>query len=212
MKKIFLTSAILLASCVAHAEGDYKPFFMFDVNSEKDAKHINSDGDNIARDYIGANITIGVKGPNKIEYSVKAGVSQKDEQGKQSISNNVEIKIKKSYQLTDTITPYASVRLGEKMGKDGNHFSHYSIDGGVKFKITDIVSFDTGLRYRNALDNSAYKKATLSEYSYESVRLHGMLLFDLDKTNTIGLRYSQATADDYYEERKSWRLHYQHNY
>jgi hypothetical protein len=39
-----------------------------------------------------------------------------------------------------------------------------------------------------------------------------MLLFDLDKSNTIGLRYSQSAANDYEEERKSWRLHYQHNY
>jgi hypothetical protein len=207
MKKLFIASVILFASCTANAEGDFSPFVMFDVNSERDAKH-----DDLARDYIGANLTVGVKTPNKIEYTIKGGVSRKDESGTQSINNNIEVKIKKSYKLTDTISPYVALRLGEKIGKDANHFAHYAIDGGVKFKLLDNLAFDTGLRYRNALDNEAYQKAFSRTYTYESIRLHGMLLFDLDKTNTIGLRYSQSTADDYYEERKSWRLHYQHNY
>jgi opacity protein-like surface antigen len=211
MKKLVITSAILLASFAAHAEGDYKPFVVFDVNSEKDEKHSD-----LVRDYIGANVTVGVKAPNKMEYSIKAGVSQKDKNdgssSPQSISNNIELKIKKSYKLTDTISPYAAFRLGEKIGSDANHFTHFAVEGGVKFQLMDNLAFDTGLRYRNALDNNAYQKAFSRSYTYESVRLHGMLLFDLDKSNTIGLRYSQSKADDYSEERKSWRLHYQHNY
>ena len=208
MKKLFISSAILLASFAAHAEGDYKPFVMFDVNSESDKK----DSSNIARDYIGANVTVGVKAPNKIEYSIKTGISQKDKQGEQTTSNNIELKIKKSYQLTDSISPYAAIRLGEKIRYNGNHFTHYAVDGGVKFKLMDNLAFDTGLRYRNALNNGSFQAAFSKTYTYESVRLHAMLLFDLDKSNTIGLRYSQSKADDYEEERKSWRLHYQHNY
>jgi opacity protein-like surface antigen len=227
MKKLLLGSALFLVSMAAHAEGDYKPFFMFDVNSEKDEKHSQTTGDtvsNIARDYIGANLTVGVKGPNKMEYSIKTGASQKDKDGVQTVSNNIELKIKKSYQLTDSITPYAAIRLGEKIRNNGNNFAHYSIEGGVKFQLMDNLAFDTGLRYRNALSNDNFQKAfersptydttgtVTKAYTYESIRLHGMLLFDLDKANTIGLRYSQSKADDYEEERKSWRLHYQHNY
>jgi opacity protein-like surface antigen len=208
MKRLFISSAILLASFAAHAEGDYKPFVIFDVNSESDKK----DSSNIARDYIGANVTVGVKAPNKIEYSIKTGISQKDKQGEQTTSNNIELKIKKSYQLTDSISPYAAFRLGEKIRYNGNHFTHYAVDGGVKFKLMDNLAFDTGLRYRNALNNGNFQDAFSKTYTYESVRLHAMLLFDLDKSNTIGLRYSQSKADDYEEERKSWRLHYQHNY
>ncbi len=217
MKKIIVGGAILFATVAAHAEGDYKPFFVFDVASEKDEKH-----DNLARDYIGANVTVGVKGPNKIEYSIKAGVSQKDKDGTQTISDNVELKIKKSYKLTDTISPYVALRLGEKIRSNGNHFTHYAVDGGVKFQLMDNLAFDTGFRYRNALNNDKYQKAysrnpdydvTLDKaYTYESIRLHGMLLFDLDKNNTIGLRYTQSHANDYEEERKGWRLHYQHSY
>jgi hypothetical protein len=122
------------------------------------------------------------------------------------------LKIKKSYQLTDSISPYAAFRVGEKFKYNGNHFTHYAVDGGVKFKLMDKLAFDTGVRYRNAVDNGKFQDAFDRKYSYESVRLHGMLLYDLDKNNTIGLRYSQSKADDYEEERKSWRLHYQHNY
>jgi len=217
MKKLLVSSALFVVSMAAHAAGDYKPFFAFDVTSEKDEKHSD-----LARDYIGANVTVGIKGPHKIEYSIKTGASQKDKEGVQTVSNNIELKIKKSYQLTDNITPYAAIRLGEKIRYNGNNFAHYSIEGGVKFQLMDNLAFDTGLRYRDALNNNNFQKAfersptyddTLTKaYNYESIRLHGMLLFDLDKANTIGLRYSQSKADDYEEERKSWRLHYQHNY
>jgi len=219
MKKILVISALVLASCLAHAEGDYKPFFMFDVNSEKDEKHSD-----LVRDYIGANVTVGVKSPNNIEYSIKTGASQKDHDGLQTVSNNIEFKVKKSYHLTDSITPYAAIRLGEKIRSNGNHFTHYAIDGGVKFQLMDNLGFDTGLRYRNAVSNDHFQKAferspeydttgtVTKAYTFESIRLHGMFLFDLDKNNTVGLRYSQSKANDYEEERKSWRLHYQHNY
>jgi len=219
MKKILSICALVLTSFAAHAEGDYKPFFMFDVNSEKDEKHSD-----LVRDYIGANVTVGIKGPSKMEYSIKTGASQKDKDGVQTVSNNIELKIKKSYQLTENISPYVSVRLGEKIRSNGNNFAHYAIDGGVKFQLMDNLAFDTGLRYRNALSNDNYQReferspkydstGTLTKaYTYESIRLHAMLLFDLDKTNTVGFRYSQSKANDYEEERKSWRLHYQHSY
>ncbi len=213
MKKHLIAAGIALTACAAHAESNYKPFFMFDLNSEKDESHYDQDkGKDIAREYIGANVTVGVKGPNKMEYSVKTGAAQKDKDGTQTVSNNFEFKIKKSYALTDSISPYVSLRLGEKFGSDGKHFTHYAVDAGAKVKLMQNLAFDTGVRYRNALSSSRYEKASGSDYTYESVRLHGMLLFDLDKENTIGLRYAQSTADNYEEERKSWRVHYQRNY
>lgn len=214
MKKQLIIAALAAVSCTVYAEDNYKPFFMIDANSEKDESHFDSDkGKDIAREYIGANITVGVKGPNKMEYSIKGGASQKDKDGTQSVSNNVEFKVKKSYALTESISPYVSLRLGEKFSSDGKHFTHYAVDTGVKFKLTQSLSFDSGLRYRNALSNSSYHKASKQEeYSYESVRIHGMLLLDLTKNDTVGLRYTQSTADNYEEERKGWRVHYQRNY
>ncbi len=209
MKKHLIAAAVAMTAFAAHAEGDYKPFVMFDVATEKDKK----DSSDIAREYIGANVTVGVKGPNKMEYSIKTGLSQKDKEGTQTVSNNIEFKVKKSYALTDTVSPYVALRLGEKIRSNGNHFTHYAVDGGVKIKLTDNLAFDTGVRYRNALDNAKFQKAFDKDgYTYESTRIHGMLLFDLDKHNTLGLRYAKSTADDYEEERTGWRVHYQHSY
>ncbi len=214
MKKHLIAAAIALTACAAHAEGDYKPFVMFDYGQEKDHQH---DANDLARDYVNANVTVGVKAPNKIEYSVKGGLSQSDpnDSTSKSTSNNIEFKVKKSYVLTDWAQPYVSLRLGEKFKSDGKHFTHYAVDGGVKFKLAQNLAFDTGVRYRNNLSRSSFEKAEGSSaegYSYESVRYHGMLLFDLDKSNTVGLRYTKSNADYYKEEREGWRVHYQHNY
>ena len=171
----------------------------------------------IVNDYLNANVTVGVKGPNKIEYSIKAGMSQSENSGTntQKVSNNVEFKIKKSYELSSSVSPYVSLRLGQKIKDNGNNFSHSSVDAGVKFKLMEKLSFDTGLRYRNALNNVEFRKAegaSAEDHTYQSLRAHGTLLLDLDKANTIGLRYTKSDAEYYKEERDGWRVHYQHNY
>ena len=216
MNKHLIAAALAFAACGAHAEAEYKPFVMFDYGQERDEVD-SKDPTGIARDYINANVTVGVKGPNKMEYSIKGGVSQSDPNNDKdkSTSNNIEFKVKKSYQLTDWAQPYVSLRLGEKFKSDGKHFTHYAVDGGVKFKLAQNLAFDTGVRYRNNLSKSDFGKAEgVSEegYSYQSVRYHGMLLFDVDKSNTVGLRYTRSNADYYKEEREGWRVHYQHNY
>ena len=112
MNKHLIAAALAFVACAAHAEAEYKPFVMFDYGQERDEKH-----DDVARDYINANVTVGVKGPNKMEYSIKAGLSQSNptDSTSKTNSNNIEFKVKKSYQLTDWAQPYVSLRLGEKM-------------------------------------------------------------------------------------------------
>jgi opacity protein-like surface antigen len=212
MNKHLIAAALAFAACAAHAEAEYKPFVMFDYGQERDEKH-----DDVARDYINANVTVGVKGPNKMEYSIKGGLSQSNptDSTSKTTSNNIEFKVKKSYQLTDWAQPYVSLRLGEKIKYDGKHFTHYAVDGGVKFKLAQNLAFDTGVRYRNSLSKADFEKYEGSSgegYSYQSVRYHGMLLFDVDKSNTVGLRYTRSNADYYKEEREGWRVHYQRNY
>ena len=79
--------------------------------------------------------------------------------------------------------------------------------GGVKVK--KVV--DDGAIIPRVFDPQ-HPLADKDGYTYESTRIHGMLLFDLDKNNTLGLRYTKSVADDYEEERTGWRLHYQHSY
>ena len=73
MKKI-LIGGLLALSGAAMADGN-KSFIMLDANSEKDNR-------SIASEYIEANLTLGIKTPNKTEYSVKVGVSAKDKDRK----------------------------------------------------------------------------------------------------------------------------------
>jgi hypothetical protein len=182
------------------ADGN-KSFIMLDANSEKDNR-------SIASEYIGANLTVGIKTPNKTEYSVKFGVSAKDKvyDSTESISNNLEFKIKQSYDIGMFFLPYVSVRLGEKLNSDQTHFTHYAFDAGAKVPLVGGLSLDVGARYRDALKTSA------ASGDYKSTRVHAMFLYDVNEYNSLGLRYARSNADNYEEERKSWRVHYQRNY
>ncbi len=196
MKKIIIGGLLALSGTTM--AGENKSFIMLDANSEKD-------NNSIASEYIGANLTVGIKTPNKTEYSVKVGVSAKDKvyDGTESISNNLEFKLKQSYDVGMFFLPYVSVRLGEKLNSDQTHFTHYAFDAGAKVPLVGGLSLDVGARYRNAFKSSE---------NYESTRVHAMFLYDVNEYNTLGLRYARSNADNYEEERKSWRVHYQRNY
>jgi hypothetical protein len=201
MKKI-IGFALLACASLSHAgdgERDYKPFVVFDTSGEQDAKS------SLANDYINANVTLGVKTANKVEYSIKSGISRKDAHSSgTSLSSNIEAKIKKSYDLGLGFYPYIAVRLGQKINSDATSFTHYAFDAGAKIPTGEKWALDIGLRYRDDL-NYASK-------DYRSVRYHAMMLYDLDPSNTLGLRYTQSTASNYEEERKGVRVHWQHNY
>ena len=199
MKKL-TAFALLACASLAHAGdggSEYKPFVVFDTSVEQDAKS------SLANDYINANITVGVKTANKVEYSLKSGISRKDAHSSASLSSNIEGKIKKSYDLGLGFYPYVALRLGQKIKSDGTSFPHYALDAGAKIPTGEKWALDIGLRHRDAFDSSK---------NYRSLRYHAMVLYELDASNTLGLRYSQSTADNYEEERKGVRLHWQHNY
>ncbi len=195
MKKIIMGGLLLLSG--AALAGDNKPFVMLDSSTEKDSK-------SIASEYIGANITVGVKTADKFEYSVKVGTSAKSTSTSDTISNNLEFKVKKSFDVGMFFMPYVAVRVGEKLNYNTTHFTHYAFDAGAKMPLSNGLSLDIGARYRNSFDSAE---------SYRSTRYHAMFLYDVDQHNTVGLRYARSYSDvSDYEERKSWRVHYQRNY
>ncbi len=203
MKKLLALSLLALSGVVmaGDVEGGDAPknkyYVMMDSSMEKDAKT------SIANEYINANLTMGVKTPSKTEYSIKVGASLKDGSTSNTLSNNIELKVKQSFDIGTFFTPYVAVRLGEKFSSDTTHFSHYSFDAGAKLPLSENLALDVGARYRNAFDSAE---------KYRSVRLHAMALYDLDKHNTVGLRYTQSEAQSETEERTGWRVHYQRNY
>jgi hypothetical protein len=121
------------------------------------------------------------------------------------LSNNIELKIKQSFDVGTFFMPYVAVRLGEKFSYDGSksHFTHYAFDAGLKLPLSEKLALDVGARYRNSFDTAN---------QYRSTRLHAMALYDLDKSNTVGLRFTKSDAEKYTEEREGWRVHYQRNY
>jgi len=203
MKKMLALSLLVLAgAAVADDGGDaphYKPFVMVDSSMEKDAS-------TLANEYINVNLTMGVKTPSKTEFSVKVGSSMKDVPNSSTsdkLTNNIELKLKQSFDIGAFFLPYVSVRLGEKFNADTSHFTHYAFDAGLKIPLSEQIALDIGARYRNSFDLPK---------EYRSKRVHAMLLYDIDKANTVGLRYTQSDAQSYAEERKGWRVHYQRNY
>ncbi len=182
------------------AASPYKPFIIVDSSTEKDS---------LANEYVAANITIGVKAPNKVEYSVKSGISLKDvpNSTNDSVSGNIEAKIKKSYDIGTFFTPYMALRLGQKINSNTTSFTHYAVDAGLKIPMTSTTALDVGVRHRDAFDASQH---------FKSFRLHSTLLWDLSPSNTLGLRFTKSYATyagaATTEERETWRLHWQHNY
>ena len=179
------------------ADSPYKPFIVLDSSTEKDS---------LSNEYIAANITIGVKAPNKVEYSIKSGISIKDAaSGSNSISSNIEGKIKKSYDIGTFFTPYVALRLGQKINYNTTSFTHYAFDAGMKIPMTTSTALDVGVRHRDAFD---------SDEKFKSFRVHTTLLWDINPSNTVGLRYtkSEAPTNAEAEERETWRIHWQHNY
>lgn len=199
MKKQIALSALVLCAGAAHAV-ELKPFVMVDASTEKDNA-------TLANDYINANLTVGVKAPNKMEYSLKIGGSEKTSStGSESYSRNIEGKIKKSFDIGMPFSPYVSVRLGQKTNNTSTvkSFAHWAVDAGLKLPVTEAVALDVGVRYRDAFDRSE---------SYQSTRYHVMGLYEIDPYNVVGLRYTTSTSSETYnEERNGWRLHYQRNY
>ncbi len=199
MKKLLTVTSFALFAASACAD-EYKPFVMVDTGMERDNA-------SLAHDYINANMTVGVKGPNKMEYSLKFGASQKSGDGiDNTYSRNVEGKIKKSFDIGLPFMPYISGRLGQKTKNngDGHTIPHWAIDVGLKYPMTTQFALDAGIRYRDAIS---------SEDKYQSTRYHVMGLYEIDPQNVIGLRFTTSSStNNLEEERKGWRLHYQHNY
>jgi len=171
-----------------------KPFVMIDSSMESDAQYASS----LATEYVNVNLTMGVKTPSKTEFSVKVGGSLKDKhpsKGTDALTNNIELKVKQSFDIGTFFLPYVSVRLGEKFNSDTTHFTHYAFDAGLKLPLSEKLALDVGARYRNSFDTAQ---------AYRSTRVHAMALYDIDKSNTVGLRYTQSDAQSYTEERKGF--------
>lgn len=196
MKTLAIAGGLALC-CAAAQAADLKPFVMVDTSTEKDA---------LAYEYINANVLVGVKAQNKMEYSLKFGGSEKTStSGTETYSRSIEAKIKKSFDVGLPFSPYVSFRLGDKTDNStSKSSSHWAADAGLKMPVTERVALDVGVRYKDTFNST--NKA-------QSTRYHVMGLYEIDPSNVIGLRYTTSTSsNNEHEDRTGWRVHYQHNY
>lgn len=192
MKKIFLFATLALCSLTAQAQ--LKPFFSVDYADEEKR---STGAKNAA-----VNITVGIKAPNRWEYSIKGGYS--DPAADTSNSQNVEAKIKKSFDIGSPLLPYIGLRVGQKTQTPStpNHITHYSVDLGVKIPVAYGFAVDVGSRYRNSFDTAD---------NFNSVRHHVTVLYDFNENNTVGLRFTQSHGVDA-ESKNTWRAHYAYTF
>jgi hypothetical protein len=87
------------------------------------------------------------------------------------------------------------------LGTDEN-FAHYAADAGVKFPIVGALSGDVGARYRDAF---------ASAQPFDSTRYHAMVSYAVSKSDSVGLRYSQAYGNAA-EEKNAYRVTWTHSF
>jgi|APGre2960657404_1045060.scaffolds.fasta_scaffold11207_6 hypothetical protein len=133
-------------------------------------------------------LVVGTK-DGSMDYSLKMENSQTSF-GSGSISQGLEFRVKKSFGGF-----YLGGRLGERI-TSSSHFSHYAIDGGVKFPLFAGFTGDIGARYRNSFDTAN---------NYETQRVHTTVAYALTKRDAVAVRWSRSWGD---EKKDVWRLQY----
>ena len=145
-------------------------------------------------------VVVGNKLQGGLDYSVKLDVSQA-EWGNGDIGSGIEARVRQNFSNIGIFTPFAGVRLGQKLESD-NKFSHYAVDAGLKFPLVGALSGEVGYRYRDAFS---------SANAFNSNRYHTTISYAISKYDSVGLRYSQAygTAS---EEKNAYRLTWTRNF
>lgn len=184
--KILAVAALLVAGS-AQAAG----YTTFEYHQEEKRS------DESTKDKFG--IVVGTKTAGGQDYSIKLDTNQSS-WGSGSVGSGVELRARQGFKVTG-VNPYVGVRLGQKLATDES-FSHYAVEGGVKFPIVGALSGDVGVRYRNAFQ-------TANEY--ESTRYHVMASYAVTKSDSVGLRYSQSYGD-VSEEKNAYRVTWTHNF
>lgn len=183
--KILAMAALLFAGAV-HAQG-YVQFEYYDEHN----RETGADNMKLA-------VVPGIKTADGWDYSLQMSTSQ-TEIGSGSISEGIEVRVRKLIAEANGIKLIGGVRVGEKISSS-SHFSHYALDTMVKFPIAGALGGEVGYRYRNAFE---------SGHDYETNRGHVALAYALTKQDTVGVRWSRSYGD---EEKDAWRLIYNRSF
>ena len=186
LSKIVAVAALLVAGA-ANAGG----YTTFEYHQEEKRS------DDSTKDKFG--IVVGTKTAGGQDYSIKLDTNQ-SAWGTGAVGSGIELRARQNFSVAG-VTPYAGVRLGQKLGTNES-FSHYAVDAGVKFPIAGNFSGDVGARYRDAFS---------SGHAFQSTRYHAMVSYAISKSDSVGVRYSQAYGD-VGEEKNAYRVTWTHNF
>jgi hypothetical protein len=179
-----IAMATLLVTSVAQAGG----YTQVEYSTEENR--------NTNKEAIKLGVIGGIKTTEGWDYSFKLESGQ-TELGNGSISDGVEVRVRKNFNKIGFVTPMLGVRLGQKI-TSSTHFGHYAVDGALKFPLFGSFKGEVGARYRDTFD---------TENLYQSTRGHVTLGYALTKQDDISIRFAKAYGDTS-EEKDSWRLQY----
>jgi hypothetical protein len=182
MKKFIFVSLLCLSEMAA--AGPYAS-----VAVENSENQLNGSKSN------GGELVVGNKWGDGWQGSFKLGFSQPDSGRTRNLSENVELRIKKTWKTDLLVNPYLGTRLGEKFGSTSN-FSYYALDVGIVVPIGTNLDFDASYRYRNAFE---------TYNNYETDRYGLGVGYKVTKDDKVSVTYYESYGDS---ETDSMKLQY----
>lgn len=174
MKKLIVT-AMLLAAGTAFAQG----FGSVEYGS-RDGVNGNADANSV-KVTIGKKFTENITGDLSSRFAKEEGTASNN-------STRLEAGVTGSYAVGDGFTVYTRGAVGEKFTSTDN-FSYYSVEPGVKYAVTPVLSVKAGYRYRDAFSNSNGDQT-------RTVRLGAE--YAMSKSYSLGLGYDRVRGDSDY--------------
>lgn len=169
MKKIIVTTALLLAASVASAQNfggieyNYRDGYGSDKGTEQN----------------GYTLTLGTAVAKNTDVDLKTVFRRTDGSG--DISNRLEVGLTQKYDLGGGFSAYARGAVGERWS-NGDNFSYYSIEPGVKYAVTPALGVKVGYRYRDSFgDNNDFQTNTLRLGAEYAVTKNGSIAVGYDR-------------------------------
>lgn len=169
MKKIIVTTALLLAATVASAQNfggieyNYRDGYGADKGTEQN----------------GYTLTLGTAVAKNTDVDVKSVF--RNTNGSGDVNTRLEVGLTQKYDLGRGFSAYARGAVGERWDQ-GSNFSYYSVEPGIKYAVTPALGVRVGYRYRDSFqDNKGFQTNTLRLGAEYAVSKNGSIAVGYDR-------------------------------
>jgi predicted porin len=172
MKKVLVLAMLISSTAFAGGFGGVEYGVRDGVNGDADARSIK--------------VTVGTDlGSNtKLDLSLR----QKTDTDYNLKDTRAEVGLTFAAPLFSGLSTYARVAAGEKF-KTSTDYSYYSVEPGVKYKVTDALSVKAAWRYRDAFDTANADQTRTWRVGAE---------YALTKNYSVALGYDRVRGDSEY--------------